>query len=146
MFSFRGTGSTSVATHLLPHTSPTPSPLQVQAQLKARLEQGHYHMWNGVLQTAIVRLIDDALPPLREWNEQTGGREHLEDLASLFCVPLEPPMEGPQTFHAPRPLDAHVLCPCNMGSRRDGLLVSGHMASPQPCVRVPALSRPPRRL
>ena len=56
----------------------------IGARVATLLDEGGYRLDEGRLQDAITRLIEASFPPLRRWDDATGGREHLEDLALLL--------------------------------------------------------------
>jgi hypothetical protein len=48
------------------------------------LPERHFHLTNGRIQDLIERIIDDALPTIREYSDEPLG--YLSDLAVLYAL------------------------------------------------------------
>ena len=80
---------------------------ELLGDMKRTLDERHYHLWNGRIQTILKRAIDQALPPLHEWDENDKGEAHLHDLASMMLgLRMDDEIEAlhqrhPSAFHKP---------------------------------------------
>eukprot|EP00935_MAST-01C_sp_MAST-1C-sp1_P002569 g2569.t1 len=57
---------------------------ELSEDIASKLEKRHYHLWNGRIQTVVMKAIDEALPLLHEWSDEDEGEAHLHDLASVM--------------------------------------------------------------
>lgn len=53
--------------------------------LKESLRKRRAELWNGEVQFLCEKRVAAAIPQIRAWNDDTQGREHLEDLGNLIA-------------------------------------------------------------
>jgi hypothetical protein len=53
--------------------------------LMVQLRKNNYHLWNGRVQSIVREAVYQALPEIRDYDQEVdGGRGHLEDLAGIM--------------------------------------------------------------